>query len=272
MTITAEPTLPEPTPSHTPSPTETATPTPRPTPPPGEEVNHVLALLHDNQNPDCLLPCWWGAVPGQTYWPEISRYIYSFAQKVESFPEQSVFVAMFSVPENIDYRGKLNIGYRLNTSRIVTSISVASINIAGYDPRTMMTLYGVPDEVWLLTLDYYISDNLLPFKLIIVYQEKGISFNYYVNASVSDGIVTRCFEPGVVETERLDFFAAGPEMYLWEPGQHKAINEITRVPEAIYLPLEETTDLTPQTFYEKFTDLNQSPCIDTPASSWDWLR
>jgi hypothetical protein len=39
----------------------------------------------------------------------------------------------------------------------------------------------------------------------------------------------------------------------------------------MFLPLEETADLTPQTFYEKFTDLNQSPCIDTPANLWwDW--
>jgi hypothetical protein len=265
---TAVPTIPKPTPSQTPLPTETATPTPWPTLPPNEAVNQVLALLQDNQNPDCLLPCWWGAVPGQTYWPDISPYISSFALTINDSPETVVFVR-FSVPENIYYTEKLRLAYIINTSKIITGISVSSVNIAGYDPRTMMTLYGIPDAVWLKTFSEVLQGDVLPFHLIIVYQEKGIGFFYYVGASVNNGFVTRCFEPGVVETERPDLFPAGPQIYLWEPGQYKTIYEIANNQE-VYQRLENTTDLTPQTFYEKFTDLNQSPCIDTPANLWDW--
>jgi hypothetical protein len=260
-----------PSPSPTSLPTETATPTPWPTLPPDEAVNQVLTLLQDNQNPDCLLPCWWGAVPGQTYWPDIRPYLSSYALTIDDSAETVAF-ALFSVPESVNYAETLNLAYRYDTSKIVTGIRVSSVNIAGYDPRTMMSLYGIPDEVWLWTYDEVdLRENILPFYLIIVYQEKGVSFFYYVDASISDGIVTRCFEPGVVETERPDLFPAGPQIYLWEPGQHKRINEITNVSERMFLPLEETADLTPQTFYEKFTDLNQSPCIDTPANLWwDW--
>lgn len=260
----------------TPLPTATATQTavvtltPLPTLPPDEAVNKVIALLQDNQNPDCLLPCWWGVVPGQTQWDDVSPYLESFALKIDFFPEQSVFVAMFPVTESINYRGKLNIGYGLDTSEIVSDISIASINIEGYDPQTMMTLYGIPDEVWLKTFPDGLPGDVLPFQLIIVYQEEGISFYYYVDASRVGEMVTVCFEPGIVETERPDLFPAGPRIYIWEPGQVKTIDEIANVADEIYYPLEERADLTPQTLYEKFTNPNESPCIDTPSELWEY--
>ena len=258
-----------PSPSQTPLSKERVTLTPWPTLSPDEATNRVLSLLHDNHNPDCLLPCWWGSVPGQTYWYKISSYLESFALKIDSFPEQSVFVAMFPVTESINYRGKLNIGYRLNTSEIVSNISIASINIEGYDPRTMMTVYGIPDEVWLKTFSEILPGEVLPFQLIIVYQEKGISLHYYVDAATDGETVTTCFEPGVVETERPDLFPAGPRIYLWEPGQPKTIDEIANIPEETYYPLEEKTDMTLQTFYDRFIDPNERPCIDTPTESWE---
>jgi hypothetical protein len=134
----------------------------------------------------------------------------------------------------------------------------------------MMTLYGMPDDVWLFTSSEILQGDVLPFHLIIVYQELGISFFYYVGASINAGIVTSCFEPGFVETERPDLFPAGPRIYLWEPGEYKTVNEIANIPGQVYRRLETKTDMTPQSFYEKFIDPNQSPCIDTPANLWEW--
>lgn len=268
-TPTPLPTLsPTPQPSATTLPTETMTPTPWPTLPTDEAAQKVLSLLQDNQNPDCLLPCWWGAIPGQTRWQDLNSYLKSFALAIEYFPEQSIFVAMFSVSESINYRGKLNIGYTVNTSEIVTDISIASINTEGYDPQTMMALYGVPDEVWLKTFNDLLPGEVLPFQLIIVYQQQGISFHYYVDAIKNSDMVTACFEPGVVELERPDLFPAGPRIYLWEPDEHKDIEEIANIPLEIYYPLEEKTEWTPQTFYEKFTNPNEQPCIDTAVELW----
>lgn len=84
----------------------------------------------------------------------------------------------------------------------------------------------------------------------------------------TDETVTACFEPGVVELERPDLFPAGPRIYLWESGQIKTIQEISPVPLERYFRLETKTDLTPETFYEKFTDPNEQPCLDTPANLW----
>ena len=261
---TSSPTL---QPSPTPLPTETVTPTPWPTLPPDEAANMVMSLLADNQNPDCLLPCWWGATPGQTHWQDIEPFLNSFAIKID---EASIGASVkIPLPEPVALPGfGYYVSYGWNNSGVVDEVYVDSMNIPGYDAKTMMTLYGVPDEVWLKTFPQILPGEVLPFQLIVVYQEQGISFRYYVNASTDGETVTACFEPGVVELERPELFPVGPRIYVWEPGQYKTIDEIANIPEETYFPLEEKSDLTPETLYEKFTNPSEQPCIDTPADLW----
>jgi hypothetical protein len=261
---TSSPTL-QPSPTHLP--TETVPSTPWPTLPPDEAENKVLSLLADNQNPHCLLPCWWGATPGQTRWGDIQSHLQSFSLQTYVYSEDSLYVIAFPIPSNINDLEEFHVGYTINELDIITTIGIPRLNIEGYDPPTMMTIYGVPDEVWIKTLDAP-REEVLPFQLIVVYQQQGISFHYYTNASTDGDIVTACFEPGFVELEYPDLFPAGPRIYLWEPGQPKTIDEIANIPREIYFPLAEKTDLTPQTLYEKFTNPAEQPCIETSADSW----
>lgn len=257
---------PIPQPSPTSLPTETVTPIPWPTLPPEEAANKVLSLLADNQNPDCLLPCWWGAIPGQTPWQDVEPFLSSFATKINETPIGASVKLPIPEPAAVSGFGYY-VSYGWDESRIIRGISVTSMNIVGYDAKTMVNLYGVPDEVWLKTLDAP-REGVLPFQLIIVYQQQGISFRYYVNASTDGETITACFEPGIVELERPDLFPVGPTIRVWEPGQHKTIDEIANIPGEIYFPLAEKTDLTPQTLYEKYTNPDEPPCIDTPADAW----
>jgi len=257
---------PTPQPSPTSLPMKTETSTPWPTLSPDEAANKVLSLLVENQNPDCLLPCWWGATPEQTAWQDIEPFLRTFAIKTRTTP-LGASVTLPS-PESIAVPGfDYNVVYVWNEFGVIQEIAVDPINIAGYDPQTMMSFYGIPDEVWVKTFSELLPGEVLPFRLILVYQEQGISFRYYVDAVRTGATVTACFEPGI-EMDRPDLFPAGPQIYLWEPGQHKTIDEIVNIPDETYFPLEEKTSLTPETLYEKFTDPNQSPCIDTPADLW----
>lgn len=245
--------------------------TPWPTLSPDEASHKVVTLLLDNQNSDCLLPCWWGATPGKTYWQDIEPFLKSFAKKIYYSSSNRSYVAevVLPLPESIigastdDYRTF----YGWDESGVIHGIDVDSVNISGYDPVTMMTSYGVPDEVWLDTRDGTI-EGVLPFQLIIVYQQQGISFRYYVNATLNGEVVTACFEPGFVEEERPELFPAGPRIYLWVPGEHKEIEKISPIPLQTYFPLASKTDLTVQTFYDRFVNSNEPPCIDTPANLW----
>ncbi len=246
--------------------TEAVMPTLWPTLSPDEATSKVLSLLADNQNPNCLLPCWWGAMPGETQWWSIQPYLQSFSLQTYPYPQDSLYVVVFPIPSSVSGLGELHIGYTLNALDIINSIDVPSINIEGYDPQTMMTLYGIPDEVWVKSLDEP-REGVLPFQLVIVYQQRGISFRYYVDAARTGDMVIACFEPGI-ELERPDLFPAGPRIYVWEPGQHKEIEEISPIPGETYFPLELKTDLTLQTLYERFTNPDEQPCIDTPVDAW----
>ena len=246
--------------------TETAISTPQPTLSLEEATSKVLSLLEENQNPDCLLPCWWGATPGQTHWQDVDSFLNSFAIKVET---TSIGASVtFPLPESIEVPGfDYDIVYIWNESRVIQEIDIDAINIPGYDAKMMMTLYGVPNEIWLTTIDEP-REGVLPFQLIIVYQQKGISFRYYVNATKTGEIITACFESGFVELERPDLFPAGPRIYVWDPGPPKEIAEISPIPLERYYLLETKTDLTPETVHAKFTNPNEQPCIDTPADLW----
>ncbi|MEM7336806.1 MAG: hypothetical protein AAF490_32335 [Chloroflexota bacterium] len=249
---------------------ETATPTKMPTPRPtlsfDEAVEQVINLLRDNQNPDCLLPCWWGATPGITNWDEIEPLLITIG-RVDRTTPMGVSIEL-PLPESLLAPGfDFNQVFIWNEDKILTSIQIDSINISGYDPVTMMTLYGVPDEVWLNTMPAP-REEILPLQLIIVYQEKGISFRYYVNANKVKNMIEACFEPGYIETERPDIFPAGPRIYLWEPEEPKPIEEISPIPREHYFPLETKTDLSPETLFEKFTSSTEMPCISTQDDLW----
>lgn len=278
QTSTATPSLtptPTSTPTLTPLPTETATPmatfTPWPTVPPDEVTDKVMALLADNQNPNCLLPCWWGATPGQTYWQDVEPFLDSLAAEIHYRSSETAVGAevMLPLPESVAgiTSDKYHAFYSWDESGVIQRISVATINISGYDAQTMVTFYGVPDEVWMKTFSELLPGEVLPFQLILVYQEEGISFRYYLDATRTGETVIACFAPGV-EVERPDLYPASPRIYVWIPGQNKTIDEIANIPDERYYRLEEKTDLTPQTLYERFSNPDELPCIETPADLW----
>jgi hypothetical protein len=258
--------VPSPTSAILPPEVTTATLTPWPTLSPDEAADKVESLLADNQNPNCLLPCWWGAIPGQTRWKDIEPFLRSFAIKIDTTSLGAS--AKLPLPDSLATPG---FGYYVSygwdeSGVIIDRIRIDSMNIPWYDPKTMATLYGIPDEIWVKTISEPIQ-GVLPFQLIMVYQRQGISFRYHVNATTNGETITACFEP-TIELEMPDLFPTGPEIFLWEPGTNMEIENISPIPWEIYYPLETKSNWTPETFYEKFVNPNEQPCIDTPADVW----
>ena len=269
-TLTSTPIL-----TNTPVPTATTTvilsPTATNSPPlstlsPEEATNQVMALLEDSRNPECLLPCWWGATPGITYWQEIEPFLRTFSS-VDRSSSNGISIKL-PLAEEISRPGfEYNQVYTWDELGKITSITVDSINIAGYDAKTMVSLYGLPDEIWIRTMSSP-REGVLPFQLVITYQQMGFSLYYYVDAAINDSVVTSCFEPGFVEVENPNLFPAGPRIYAWEAGEDKSIEEVVREPLATFFLLQDKTDLTPETLHAKFTNPDEQPCIDTPAELW----
>lgn len=239
---------------------------PLPTLSPEEASEKVMTLFSDNQNPECLLPCLWGVIPGETYWQDIEPFLKTFALKIDKTSVAAAVKLPISQTAGVPGFGYY-VSFKWVQNGVIDEIFLDSINVAGYDAKTMINIYGIPDEVWVRTLDApYLGT--LPFELLIVYQSHGFSLHYSIDATLKDDIVTACFEPGFIEIKNPDLFPASPQIFIWASGEFKSIDEIVQEPGAIYFPLEEKTDLTPETLYEKFANSGELSCIETPSEQW----
>lgn len=245
--------------------TSPSSPEPLPTLTTDEAIEHVMTLLEDTQNSGCVLPCWWEAIPGVTSWEDAKLNLMTISTVV--LEKENRIWLNFPLPDTLSEASNFTQLYTWNELKIIDTIKIEPINITGYDAKTMMEIYGTPDEVWVRTLDApYLGT--LPFELVIVYQGQGFSLYYSVDATLNDDVVTACFEPGFVETRNPDLFPASPEILIWASGMSKSIDEIVQEPDAVFFPLGEKTDLIPEMLYEKFTNSIESPCIDTPSELW----
>ena len=246
----------EPTAPLTPLPTNTLPPLPTLSP---EEAMAEVQRLYETNN-DCLLPCWWGIVPGQTDWITAKRFFESFSQITEPFapptePLWGVYIYLptkeISAPHH----------YRIYGDIIIEMEGYIQMTPL-FDPTTILATYGPPSEVRVAG-----GDNLFFF-----YPEQGFLLQYELtdangvtneNREVINGVLHSCF--------------VKPTTYLvvWSPADTFTFSE--RLEQTTHfnyyedvpgLPLEEATGMTIDTFYQTFQNAEPPLCLDTPESLW----
>lgn len=254
MTAIPIPTLSESTPSQPPLPTKTATLTSLE----GEALDTAIAeLIADPMN--CDVPCWWGAIPNETTGFEVQQFLnlYQFTTYIEyedekpDFPSSiEVWVGFEGDENSFDFR--VFYGFTNNILQGVYS----ERNPLLHD---ILARYGQPDEVWLETMDFEPPGGL-PFRLNLVYLQAGLAVGYVVDGDLEDDVAIGCFageERGRLQlnipneiTNYMDF---------------RWVFEVDRR----YLPLEDATELTMKDFMQRFIDISQPQCIETPAELWE---
>ena len=256
-TLTA--TLPlEPPNTSTPLPTNTLPPLP--TLSPDEAMAEVQRLYETNNG--CLLPCWWGIVPGQTNWTSVKHLFEPFASRIIYVkpPIASLWDANFYWPTK-----------EISVAHIYTMYDELLIKMEGYiemtplfDPTTILATYGPPSEVRVMR-----GDNLFFF-----YPGQGFLLQYELvdidevpneNKEVINGVLHSCF--------------VQPTTYLvvWSPAETFTFSE--RLSQTSHfradpdpgLPLEEVTGMTIQTFYQTFQNAEPPLCLETPLETLERL-
>lgn len=239
-------------------PTATQTPvvtlTPLPTFAPAELETAVADLLANPMN--CDVPCWWGAIPGETTFFEIYQFLglhqfNDYVQYLDQVPDDSFELRIR--PEEEENAGQygFRVMYGFNNNNVLTSLS------AGSAPpiSNVLEKFGQPDEVWVAT-------GMAPETIVrinMVYLQESMAFGHAAIGDVQDDMFKGCFsdETGIVilkrshsVTKHTDFFTLFEE-------------------DRLYLPLEETSDLTMDEFIEVFSDPTQAQCIETPIELWE---
>lgn len=250
------------TPTFTPtfSPPLVENPTPLSTQLPIEAEKTILDLYQNNGN--CLLPCFWGFTPGLTEWHTAKQFMTTFAYEIyPNNPEGESFIreVYFSLPQvssvPIDHMYGIERG-------IITTIEAYLLMVPDNIPQSVLSTYGPPTEVWLLTANTPM-DDFLGFYVTLFYGEDHFLLTYSGQGTVIDEKVRGC----------LSEQAPSLRLVAWSPEQEltfaEAIDGLHEPRPILYnLPLEEATDMNVDTFYEMFKNANEPICLETDAQLW----
>ena len=223
---------------------------------------------------DCLLPCWGGITPGVTTWQEARQVI-----------EQISGFVTVNISENISCEfGACNgIAWSLYPNTLAEGVFYATlpenkihlinINIQNEGNSQKINLlreiglqeafkwYGLP-PIFLLTVETDQDQNRF-MKLVLVYPERQSIIRYTKPAELVDGQVTNCGQDHQIEMFILDNKEQLASLDAIINGvETRGLNINER-----YLPVEEATGISPNTFYNAFSTTRDA-CISTSVDLW----
>ncbi len=247
-------------------PTESMIPTPLSTIPPGELEMFALGLLQINEQ--CLLPCWWGTILGQSGWDETELFLRSFATEIRRYPianDLTGYGVTVKIPEGINFTNQIGPFYTVNSNGIIETIEIALGNLPNYSLPQILTVYGAPSEIWLNTIDFP-REGSLPFRLLLLYRQQGFIIQYAEEAEMEGDLIVSCFSDQGTQED--------PFLFLWNPDINYTFDDVLSRAGSVfdegqfYLQLEEATDINIETFYQTMSNVNNMPCIETPSELW----
>ena len=219
----------------------------------------VKGLLETNS--DCVLPCWWGVVPGRTYWEDAYNSLSPIANNVyESTPGNSELaaVAMFFPAPN-PLSGEFRQVFRIK-NEIVERIEILPQRFSKYSlPKGLLQEFGNPETIFLGGS----IEQPQSFQLILYYPSRGI-FALYSNELrpfQQQEVLDVCFTED--EIKYVDIF-------LWDPATSfsETLNDIFTEYERPFYEIELVTNVTISEFSNLFEALDQPGCFQTPSSFW----
>lgn len=263
-----------PTKSNTPTATYTSTIMPTWTPLATLVPNEAESLYEEllQTNAGCLLPCWWGIIPGKTTWPEASSFLLRFAQLEGQIspmdPSLLVMWALFPLSSPVDVFTRQEQLYLIRDG-VVESIDIElrgdREKVKNYRLSNFLQTFGPPTEIWLSTYSTEYPAGVLPFQAALFYPERGILAIYWPQQADFVGEFVRGCQ-----------WDKPPSMFgLWAPEQNMTFLEAARhfrmnpdEPGFLLLPIEEATGMDPQTFFEMFSSPDNLACLETPKEIW----
>jgi len=137
----------------------------------------VASLLESNGG--CKLPCWWGAIPGQTSWDEVEQFLNMFITRVEQGQagtsledDGDHFYTNYSAEYIV--LGQASKGRILYDVRdgVIVGISVDPPgNEFSYQLHQLLSSYGQPQAVYILTYPN-VPFEILPFRILLIFVKR----------------------------------------------------------------------------------------------------
>jgi len=263
------------------SPTPTYTPTAIPTLPVEEAQAKLLKLLSENGG--CRLPCFWGIAPGKSSYQDVQAVLVSLSSLSRSLHlnpsgtsdvtprltegdlELYNRVAFLTDPNVTVYRaafsGEIHKPLTQGGYEDIFDSNLFGEKVSAYTLAHVLTEQGVPPSVMIQTAGGPLTrGGTGGFDILLLYPDQGILVNYKTQMHLNGTNVRGCPLNAYVQME------------LYPPGQPDAFFEglkQTDWPAKMtgYKPLEETTSMSVQKFYDTFREPTEK-CIETSAKLW----
>lgn len=241
-------------------PSTTSTLVPEPTKTPIiDKKEFTLELIETNNG--CKLPCWWGITPNQTKWSEVKNFLGSFSIiNTRKTPDWFVYLVRSETDEKISNVKEVWSTFGVQND-IVKEIDIDPFNQERYYLNNFLQSIGKPESI---LISSYSSDSgagkdIVPLTVALYYPKLGILALYGSWANTSGNTITACFE-------------TGPKLFLWSPDSSGKYSleyflswDKNHVP---YRNVEESTNLTVETFFEKYSNTQGELCLQTPRDLW----
>lgn len=254
-----------PVPSETLAYTPAPTMTPLPTLPAPEAEATVRELLLSNRS--CRLPCWWGAIPGETEWSDVEHFIAPFASNITEYgnplESRTYYDVSFYYPDLTDPTLSLGLTYTVDEGT-VAEIGANLPGVKSLRLSQLLASYGRPHDIQISAYSNT-PDGTLPMRLVLVFPDDNFMASYWTMNAVNDGgEVTGCFSE--VDTILLWLFPDRSEITL--EGVRAGSTIIGE--DQKYLPLAEATELSIDEFFQEFKNTESDTCIRTPSDLWPY--
>ncbi len=279
--LTTSPLLNTPTlmPPPTDRPTQTPTLTPMPTLSEQDALETFINLIEKDS--ECNLPCWLGVTPGQTKFEEVENIFSQFGTiAYTDFSSQRAFLRVFFPNFETARHDVTTIVIPAENgeiSRILVD-AAAYQEISGpidynnpefqrlwqrYLLSGIFARYGTPEKIFLdTTRIVFDTEGPYPFVLWIVYPQQGFLIRYQgVNSKIGANIRI-CPMQSRIEIKTWDAEESSYEEFIKDDSA--LASPFSLGPQ----PIEEVTDFSIESFYEKFRSGVVNTCFETPASIW----
>ncbi len=222
--------------------------------------NTLTNLLRSNG--DCLLPCWWGIMPGETSWTSAEALLKPLSSRIVPFNQGSyvVYFAYHDTTQN-DPAGLLSslFAVREQTVQLLSSNGKTG---GSYVPSQILTEYGPPDQVWLQTANSS-RDGHLGFLMTLFYGKLGFLLRYGSEGVVDGTDIASCISN---HGTSLRLVAWSSELDL-DYREAMAIGSSSSIV-TDDLDLETATGLSLEQFYKAFREEGSEVCLRTPQVLW----
>lgn len=248
--------------SPTHAPTTTATPAPTLTA--EQAAEFVIAMIMTNGG--CELPCWWGITPGKTNHQAIKDFFSSQGIRLFSDAQGSDLVLDMPHTERLfEYRVHVSFDTRNETVRYI------KVNSEIYRGETserfirdwkryawdqVLTRYGPPSWVGIAFQPPMEPNAPIIYGLSLIYEPLGFEISYTGPAQYDTkaSVMRTC--PDFNAVTAINLRLASPEDSVVE-----LLLSESRAP-SLGPSLEETTEMSVQTFYETFKNANSRACLE----------